>query len=391
MTLALPPLGDAAPEAARRQRARFLAERAEDVYDELTQGRTRRLRIAELVEAASAAFPGLVPAAAEVAADQDRELDQGIFLRGILRSPSAGSHLVESMLRPTERALALLPEFRRTGVAEMETLNLRRQDGVAALTMSRGDCLNAEDEQQVDDMETAVDLALLDPGVAVGLIRGGVMTHPKYRGKRVFSAGINLKRLSTGQIPLVGFLLRRELGHLSKLRRGLHVDDPERDWAPVGKPWIAAVDAFAIGGGMQTLLVVDHVIAAADAYFSLPAAQEGIIPGVANLRLGAITGPRIARQIILRGRRIWATEPDARLLADEVAEPRDMDSVIEKSLRAFREPAVLANRYMMSLAGEPLDGFRLYMAEFALQQGLRVQAPDVLGKAGRFAGRGDER
>jgi thioesterase DpgC len=43
----------------------------------------------------------------------------------------------------------------------------------------------AEDNQQVDDMETAVDLALLDPDVRVGLLRGGEMSHPRYRGKRV--------------------------------------------------------------------------------------------------------------------------------------------------------------------------------------------------------------
>jgi thioesterase DpgC len=391
MTTALPRLAEAPPEVARNRRAKFLATSAEVVYDELTYGRARRLRIGELVEAAAAAYPDLVPSAADVAADRSRELDQGIFLRGILRSPTAGTHLMESMLRPTGRALALLPEFRQTGVAELETVHLRRRDGVAELTMCRGDCLNAEDEALVDDMETAVDLALLDPAVAVGLIRGGIMTHPKYRGKRVFSAGINLKRLSAGQIPLVGFLLRRELGYLSKLLRGARPDGEEWDGGPASKPWVAAVDTFAIGGGMQTLLVVDYVIAAADAYFSLPAAQEGIIPGAANLRLGSVTGLRIARQVILRGRRIRASEPDARLLADEIAEPADMDSVIEKRVRAFREPAVLANRYMMSLAAEPVDNFRTYMAEFAFQQALRVQAGDVMNKAGQFLSQRDER
>jgi enoyl-CoA hydratase/carnithine racemase len=50
---------------------------------------------------------------------------------------------------------------------------LQRTGGVARLTMCRDDCLNAEDNQQVEDMETAVDLALLDPAVSVGCCAAG--------------------------------------------------------------------------------------------------------------------------------------------------------------------------------------------------------------------------
>ena len=51
------------------------------------------------------------------------------------------------------------------------------------------------------------------------------MTHPRYRGRRVFSAGINLKALHVGGISLLDFLLRRELGYISKLMRGILVED----------------------------------------------------------------------------------------------------------------------------------------------------------------------
>ncbi len=300
----------------------------------------------------------------------------------------AGPHLLDAMLRPTPRALRLLPEFRRTGVVEMEAVRLERRDGAARLTMCRDDCLNAEDDQQVDDMETAVDLALLDPAVRVGLLRGGEMSHPRYRGKRVFSAGINLKNLSSGNISLVDFLLRRELGYIHKLVRGVLVDDPGRWHSPrVEKPWVAAVDGFAIGGGTQLLLVFDHVLAASDAYFSLPAAKEGIIPGVANFRFSRYAGPRLARQVILGGRRIWATEPDARLLADEIVEPHELDATIERALMRLDGDAVLANRRMLNLAEEPVDAFRAYMAEFALQQALRLYGEDVIDKVGRFGAR----
>jgi thioesterase DpgC len=282
----------------------------------------------------------------------------------------------------------VLPEFTRTGVVEMHSVRLERRDGAAYLTMCRNDCLNAEDDRQVDDMETAVDLALLDPDIRVGVLRGGQMSHPRYRGRRVFSAGINLKSLHAGEISLVGFLLRRELGYIHKLVRGV-LTEPDGSWhsRTVDKPWVGVVDSFAIGGGAQLLLVLDHVLAASDAYVSLPAAHEGIVPGVANLRLGRHTGPRISRQIILQGRRIWATEPDARLLLDEVVEPGELDAAIDRSVERLRAPAVIANRRMLNLAEEPPEEFRRYLAEFALQQALRLYSADVINKAGRFAGR----
>jgi thioesterase DpgC len=293
---------------------------------------------------------------------------------------------MDAMLRPTARALRLLPEFQRTGVLEMEAVRLERRDGVARLTMCREDRLNAEDNQQVDDMETAVDLALLDPSVRVGLLRGGEMSHPRYRGRRVFSAGINLKNLSSGDISLVDFLLRRELGYIHKLIRGLRTDDAGA-WHVryVEKPWVAVVDGFAIGGGTQLLLAFDHVIAASDAYLSLPAAKEGIIPGASNFRFSRYVGPRLSRQVILEGRRIWATEPQAKLLVDEVVEPAELDAAVERSLDRLDGEAVLANRRMLNLAEEPEDAFRAYMAEFAFQQALRLYGEDVIHKVGRFA------
>jgi (3,5-dihydroxyphenyl)acetyl-CoA 1,2-dioxygenase len=388
----------AAKDAMRGLRCAFLDEHVDAVYDHLTGERRQYLRAAELVEAAAVAFPGLVPAQSQLAAERARpqvgkeglEIDQGIFFSRVLRSPSAGPHLLTAMLRPTSRALDLLPEFSRTGRADLGSVLLNRSDGVAWLTICRGDCLNAEDNRQVEDMETAVDLALLDPEVKVGLIRGTEMSHPRYRGKRVFSAGINLKALSAGGISLVDFLLRRELGYIQKLIRGLSVQD-SASWhsRPLEKPWVAVVDTFAIGGGAQLLLVVDHVIAASDSYFSLPAADEGIVPGAGNFRLTRSVGTRLSRQMILLGRRIWASEPDARLLVDDIVEPDELDSAVEKSLRHLKSPAALINRRMINLSEENPHEFLMYMAEFALEQALRLYSDDVIRKVGRFSAERD--
>lgn len=383
----------AAKETARTLRAQFMATHTDAVYEQLTEGRTVYLRLAELAGAAAVAFPGLVPTAGQLAAEQaqpqagkeDHEIDQGIFFSWVLRSPLAGPHLLDAMLRPTPRALGALPEFTRTGMTDLGSVRLERSGSVALLTMCRDDCLNAEDNRQVDDMETAVDLALLDPAVRVGLLRGGVMSHPRYRGKRVFSAGINLKALHAGDISLVDFVLRRELGYIHKIIRGVLLEE-RAYWLTrtLEKPWVAAVDSFAIGGGAQLLLVIDHVLAASDAYISLPAANEGIVPGAASLRLTRCAGARLSRQIILQGRRIWASEPAARLLVDDVAEPDDLEVAIEESLERLQGPAVIANRRMLNLAEESPEEFRVYLAEFALQQAVRLYSDDVISKAGRF-------
>lgn len=387
-------IADAAKDAMRALRCAFLDAHVDAVYDKLTEGRRQHLRLAELAEAAAVAFPGLVPAKGQLAVERTRpqvekeglEIDQGIFFSRVLRSPSAGPHLLTAMLRPTPRALRLLPEFSRTGTADLGSVRLNRSGGVAWLTFCRGDCLNAEDDRQVEDMETAVDLALLDPEVNVGLIRGAEMTHPRYRGKRVFSAGINLRALSAGKISLVDFLLRRELGYIQKLIRGLSMQDsPSWHSHMVDKPWVAVVDSFAIGGGAQLLLVVDHVIAASNTYFSLPAADEGIVPGAGNFRLTRSAGPRLSRQMILQGRRIWASEPDARLLVDDVVEPNELDHAVEKSLKHLKSPGALVNRRMINLSEETSQEFLRYMAEFALEQALRLYSDDVIRKVGRFS------
>ena len=123
---------------------------------------------------------------------EGREIDQGVFLSAVLRSPTAGRHLMESMLMPTTRALDLLDVFTAEGLVELSAVRVERRDGATQLTVHNAHCLNAEDNELIADMETAVDLVLLDPCTRVGVLRGGVMTHPRYKGRRVFSAGINL-------------------------------------------------------------------------------------------------------------------------------------------------------------------------------------------------------
>ncbi len=191
--------------------------------------------------------------------------------------------------------------------------------------------LNAEDDETGGPLELAVDLVLLHPDLKMGILRGDFIDHPKYRGRRVFSSGINLTRLYHGQISYL-FYLVRDMGLVNKIYRGLITLDHPTPELTLEKPWMAVVDAFAIGGGCQLLLVVDYVIAEAGSYFNLPARKEGIIPGVANLRLSRFVGERLARQAIMFDQTFYANEAEGRLLANEVHPPEKLDAAAEHAI-----------------------------------------------------------
>lgn len=380
-------IADAAHDGCRELRGDFLKLHTRWLYDELTSRRTLRLRIDELATRASDIVPGLVPTPAQIAAErkrpqaekEGREVDQGILFCALLRCPEIGTHIIETMLQPGIRAQRLIREFQVDGLIKLDSLQIQRVGQAAHITVQNDKCLNAEDDTLIADMETAVDLALLDDNVRVCVLRGGEMKHPKYAGRRVFSAGINRKHLRDGHISFVSFILQRELGYIHKILRGIWIDESMGlRTNRLEKPWIAVVDSFAIGGGAQLLLVFDHVIAEHGAYFALPAAREGIVPGVANLRLSRATHPRLGRQIILGGRRIQCDESDGRLLFDRVVAPSDIDNAVDEAINLLDKPAVVTNRRMLNLAEEPIDQFRCYMAEFAMEQAMRLYARDVM-------------
>jgi thioesterase DpgC len=233
--------------------------------------------------------------------------------------------------------------------------------------------LNAEDETTLDQMEIAVDLAILDPATEIAVLRGGLLDHPRYRGRRVFGSGINLTHLYRGQIPFVWFL-QRDLGFVHKLLRGLARPEvlPDDAHGPgIEKPWIAAVDGFAIGGHCQILLAVDYVLAASDAFMTLPARKEGIIPGFANLRLPRFTGDRIARQAIQYERKLVCDSADGRLICDEIAKPDEMDAAIARVVDGLTNAgtvSAIGNRRAFRIAQEPLDLFRRYASAYARDQ-----------------------
>jgi thioesterase DpgC len=361
---------------------KFFRRHAIALYDEATGDGTRFLRVGELLMAVAVRYPALLPTREQIDAERalmrqsakrGRELEQGLFIAQVLADERCGMHLIHAMLKPRREALERIAEFRQTGMINLGEAKVERKGKVGYVTLLNTKFLNAEDDRATAALETAVDLVLLDDAIEVGVLRGGPVNHPKYKDRRIFNAGINLTHLYYGQISFVHFFIERELGLLHKIYRGHwrseSYDEQYEDYTE--KPWIAAVEAFAIGGGCQLLCIMDRVLAEQGAYFSLPASKEGFIPGAANLRFPRLVGGKLAREGIFYERVFHADTPEGRRICDEVVPAAGMDAAIEANaaqlVRAGMMSAV-SNRKALRVAEEPLTIFRRYMATYARQQ-----------------------
>jgi thioesterase DpgC len=292
------------------------------------------------------------------------------------------------MLLPRPRAVELLPRLAAEGRVDLGTTTVEHRGRAVHVTMANARFLNAEDETTLDRTELAVDLAILDPATDIAVIRGGVLEHPKYRGRRAFGAGINLTHLYRGRIPFLWFL-ERDLGYVHKLLRGVARPNSVPDdvhGRGIEKPWIAVVDGFAIGGHCQLLLTMDYVLAASDAVMTLPARKEGIIPGLANLRLPRFTGDRIARQAIQYERRLTCDSPEGRLICDEIARPDEIDAALANVIEGLSNAgavSAIGNRRALRIGEEPLDLFRRYCSAYARDQAYCAFSPALIANLER--------
>lgn len=335
------------------------------IYSDLTEGLTKPVRAEDLVYAA----PGLPTreALAEEAARPLKEktgleVAQGAFLADVLADQQAGRHLIETMLAPTPLALEQQAAFARDGEVDLGRAHVKRTGNVGVVELRNPRHLNAEDDTTIAPLEAGIDLLLGDEATEICVLRGGVVEHPRYAGRRIFGAGLNLTHLYRGRLSYLFFPVR-DLGLVHKVFRA-------------DKLWIAAAETFAIGGGCQLLLAVDHILCERGTRLTLPARNEGIIPGAANLRLPRFVGDRRARQAILSGSEL---QPDE--LADEIVEWGEMDAAIEARAAALSSAGAVsgvANRKALRIGQEPLDIFREYMSLYCREQAVCYFSPALI-------------
>jgi enoyl-CoA hydratase len=245
-----------------------------------------------------------------------------------------------------------------------QNLKLETRDGVAVLTVNRPEKLNALNDQTMEELDAAFSKLGEDPEV-----RGVILTGA---GEKAFVAGADISELAT-QSPVSG---------QERSRRGQRILDKIEN---LGKPVVAAVNGFALGGGCELALACHVRIAAEGARLGTPEVKLGIMCGYAGTqRLPRLVGKGRALEILLTGEPVDAQEaqriglvnrvvPKDRLLAESEALLRKMLANGPVSLR-FTMKAVSAGLEMPLEQAQYLEAtlFGLICTTADMKEGTRA-------------------
>jgi enoyl-CoA hydratase len=169
-----------------------------------------------------------------------------------------------------------------------ETLIVERDGAVATVTLNRPKVLNALNQRTIAELGQAIDELEADPDVRVIILTGA--------GDRAFVAGADINELAT-QSPVNGRdLARRGQTLFARIEQ-------------LGKPVIAAIGGFALGGGCELAMACTFRVAADTAKLGQPEVNLGLIPGYGgSQRLPRLVGKDRAMELILTGRQVTADE-----------------------------------------------------------------------------------
>ena len=230
-------------------------------------------------------------------------------------------------------------------------LRFEIRESAAWITIHRPDKLNALDRATIDEIPTAVALALADPGAAAIVVTGA--------GDRAFVAGADIAEMAS---------LDARGGQEFSLRLLASFESLER----ATKPVIAAVNGFALGGGCELAMACHVRIAADAAKFGQPEVGLGLIPGAGGTqRLARLVGRGKALDLILSGDTIDAAEAHRIGLVDRVVPAAALRETVDGYVARLRQrsPAALARALQAVVSGSETsqaEALRLEAALFGL-------------------------
>lgn len=238
-----------------------------------------------------------------------------------------------------------------TALESLQNVRVEVRDGVAFVTVSRPKALNALNDATHDDLRTAFE-ALRDAAD----VKAAVLTG---EGEKAFVAGADITELAE-MTPLQA---------KAASAKGQHVFSTiER----CGKPVVAAINGFALGGGLELALACHVRLASENARLGLPEVTLGLIPGYGGTqRLARLIGVGRAMALTLTGDMIDAATAERYGLVHQVLPADELLAAAEKLARkiASRGPVAvrLATEAIVDGAGMDLDdGLRLEQDLFGL-------------------------
>jgi enoyl-CoA hydratase len=207
-------------------------------------------------------------------------------------------------------------------------LLIERDEATAIVTINRPKVLNALNSQTLDELRRAILELKQDAGVRVVILTGA--------GEKAFVAGADINELAV-QTPTGG----RE-----HALAGQHVLDLIEN---MGKPVIAAINGFALGGGCELAMACTLRLAADTAKLGQPEIGLGLIPGYAGTqRLPRLVGRGKAMEMILSGRPIGAEEAQRIGLVNRVVPAADLMTEARKLAAQLAANAPIAMRYIIN-------------------------------------------
>jgi enoyl-CoA hydratase len=208
-----------------------------------------------------------------------------------------------------------------------DSLLLERDGGVAIVTVNRPKVLNALNMQTLDELRRVMLDLKRDEAVRVVILTGA--------GEKSFVAGADINELAT-QTPTTG----RE-----HALAGQHILDLVEH---LGKPVIAAINGYALGGGCELAMACTIRIAADTAKLGQPEINLGLIPGYAGTqRLARIAGRGRALELLLTGDQITAQDAYRIGLVNRVVPAADLMAEAKKLAAALAAKAPIAVRYIL--------------------------------------------
>jgi enoyl-CoA hydratase len=210
----------------------------------------------------------------------------------------------------------------------------RGDDGIAVLTVDRQEKLNSLNPQVVEEIGQAL-LDLEEDQPRVTIVTGA--------GEKSFVAGADIAAMSE-MSPLEAKRFA-ELGHTATALL---------DRSPV--PTIAAINGFALGGGLEIALACDIRIAAENALLGSPEVTLGILPGMGGTqRLPRLVGPGIAKEMIFSARRIKAEEARMINLVNRVVPEGEALNAAKELAAEIAANGPIAVRFAKAAANKALD------------------------------------
>jgi len=236
-------------------------------------------------------------------------------------------------------------------MSDFANLIYQKSGAIATLTINRPKALNALNQATLAEIQSALQDAASDSSV-----RGVIVTGA---GDKAFVAGADISEIaSVSPLEAQAFT-----------RHGQAVFDLVET---LGKPVIAAVNGYALGGGCELAMACTLRIAADNALFGQPEVKLGVLPGFGGTqRLPRLVGKGRAMQIILTAQNIDAREAHRIGLVNEVVEPARLMARAEELLLQIIANAPLAVRLSMEAVSHGLEaglaqGLALESASFAL-------------------------